>query len=307
MGKNFTIRRGTIYKEGILKRARILFADGRYEDTIKELKKGFDLEAIKIFKKNGEYKPKQKDKDKNDNRPRSVFDRKRNEDEPTEDFKNAKNLELIEEVYFILKTIEIYKKKQKNQVKELEKEKQYIEDIKKKVYNEKVKTKEINTDKEFSEENPKYSYVKDKYFNFKTEMCPLKDKCPNLNPKSKEPCKYAHQISELKFNQQIRENIKLRKNLLTTLSKGKEPNIKYEWVHTGPLVSCIGCGMTFNDLKRVHQVEVAGGGAKSAGKGICGFCQYNKRNDKQAELYKRATKEKNEKLLKKMGYKFQIN
>ena len=59
--------RATIYKEGILKRARILFADGRYEDTIKELKKGFDLEAIKIFKKNGEYKPKQKDKDKNDN------------------------------------------------------------------------------------------------------------------------------------------------------------------------------------------------------------------------------------------------
>ena len=91
--------------------------------------------------------------------------------------------------------------------------------------------------------------------------------------------------------------------MLTTLEKGQEPNMKYEWVPTGPLVSCIGCGMTFNDKSRVHAVEVGGGGAKSAGKGICGFCQYNKRNDKQMELNKRATKEKNEKILKKIGYK----
>ena len=306
MGQNFTIRRGTIYKEGILKRAKIFFADGRYEDTIKELKRAFDLEAIKIFKKKGEYKPKQKEKD-NDNRPRSIFDRKKNENEPTEDFKNPKNLELIEEVYFILRTIEEYRKKQKNQVKKLEKEKEYIEHIKKGVYNEKVTTKEIDNRPEFSDDNPKYSYVKNKYFNYKTEMCPLKDKCPNLDPKNKEPCPYAHQVSELKFKQQIRENIKLRKNLLTTLSKGKEPNIKYEWVHTGPLISCIGCGMAFNDLKRTHGIEVAGG-AKSAGKGFCGFCQYNKRNDAQMELNKKATKKKNEKILKKIGYKgFQID
>ncbi len=57
--------------------------------------------------------------------------------------------------------------------------------------------------------------------------------------------------------------------------------------------------MTFNDQKRVHGVEVAGG-AKSAGKGICGFCQYNKRNDKEMELNKRAIGEKNVKLLKKI-------
>ena len=57
--------------------------------------------------------------------------------------------------------------------------------------------------------------------------------------------------------------------------------------------------MTFNDLKRVHTVEVGGGGAKSAGKGICGFCQYNKRNEKQIELNKRATIKKNKIILEK--------
>ena len=298
MGKNFTAVRGTIYKEGILKRAKIFFEDGRYENTIKELQKAFDLEAIKIFKKNGEYKPKQKDKDNNENKPRSIFDRKKDVNEPTEDFKNEKNLQLIDEVYFMLKTIEIYRKKQKNQSKQLAKEIDMIEYNKKFVNNARVNTKDVSNS-EYTDKNPQFVFVKDKYFNCKGEMCPLKEKCPNLNPKSKEQCKYAHQISELKFNQQIKENIKLRKNLLTTLAKGQEPNMKYEWVPTGPLVSCIGCGMTFNDLKRVHTVEVGGGGAKSAGKGICGFCQYNKRNDKQIELNKRATIKKNKIILEK--------
>ena len=306
MGHNFTLVRGTIYKEGILKRAKIFFADGRYEDTIKELKKGYDLEAIKIFKKNGEYKPKQKENN-NNNQPRSIFDRKKNENEPTEDFKNEKNLQLIEEVYFMLKTIEEYRKRQKSQTNELKKEIAMIEHQKKIVNNGLVNTKEIDNNRDYSDKNPKYKFVKDKYFNYKKEMCPLKDKCPNLIPNKQKTCPYAHQISELKFKQQIKENIKLRKNLLSTLSKGKEPNIKYEWVPTGPLVSCIGCGMTFNDLKRAHGIEVAGG-AKSAGKGICGFCQYNKRNNKQMEIDKKATDKKNEKILKKIGYKgFQID
>ena len=300
MGQNFTTVRGTIYKEGILKRAKIFFADGRYENTIKELKKAFDLEAIKIFKKNGEYKPKQKENN-NDNRPRSVFDRKRNENEPTEDFKNEKNLQLIDEVYFMLKNIEVYRKRQKSQSKKLEKEIDMFEYNKQFVNNKRVNSRDISSNPDYSDKNPQFVFVKDKYFNCKNEMCPLKEKCPNLDPKSKEQCKYAHQISELKFNQQMRENIKLRKNLLTTLTKGQEPNMKYEWVPTGPLVSCIGCGMTFNDVKRVHTVEVSGGGGgvKSAGKGICGFCQYNKRNDKQYEINKRATIKKNKIILEK--------
>ena len=104
----------------------------------------------------------------------------------------------------------------------------------------------------------------------------------------------------------MKENIKLRKNLLSTLSKGQEPNIKVEWIPTGPLESCIGCGMTFDDKPREHNIEYGKVG-NLAGKGICGFCQYNKRNNKQIEKNIQATQKKNEKILKKIGYKgFQI-
>ena len=306
MGENFTIVRGTIYKEGILKRAKILFADGRYQDTIKLLKKAFDLEAIKIFKEKGEYKPKDKGQ-KDDNQPKSIFDRKRDVNEPTEDFKNTKNLQLCDEVYFMLTAINKYKGKQKGQIKKLKKEIEIIEYNKQK----KIDTKEINDGLEKSE---KFTYYKDKYFNFfKTVMCPLKEQCPYLIPrwphsdkKASEQygrsCPYAHQVSELKFDQEIREKIKLRKNLLSTLEKGQEPNIKYEWVPTGPIVSCIGCGMSFDDKKRVHTVIANGGNGSGAAKGSCGFCQYNKRNNKEMELNKRATTEKNKKLLDKINY-----
>ena len=306
MGENFTIVRGTIYKEGILKRAKILFADGRYQDTIKLLKKAFDLEAIKIFKEKGEYKPKDKGQ-KDDNQPKSIFDRKRDVNEPTEDFKNTKNLQLCDEVYFMLTAINKYKGKQKGQIKKLKKEIEIIEYNKQK----KIDTKEIN---DSLEKSGKFAYYKDKYFNFfKTVMCPLKEQCPYLIPrwphsdkKASEQygssCPYAHQVSELKFDQEIREKIKFRKNLLSSLEKGQEPNIKYEWVPTGPIVSCIGCGMSFDDKKRVHTVIANGGNGSGAAKGSCGFCQYNKRNNKEMELNKRATTEKNKKLLDKINY-----
>ena len=159
MGPNFTIIRGTIYKEGILKRAKILFADGRYEDTIKELKKAFDLEAIKIFKKNGEYKPKPHDQNNNNNQPRSIFDRKKDVNEPTEDFKNQKNLQQCDEVYFILKTIEEYRKRQKRQTKKLKEEIEFIEYDKKFANNKRVNSKEVNVDPKFTRENPTFAFI----------------------------------------------------------------------------------------------------------------------------------------------------
>jgi len=302
MGKHFTKVRNTIYKEGILKRAKILFADGRYKRTIELLKKAFDLKAIRLYKKNGEYRPKPKDNEnQQDNRPRFAFDKKDNEDEPTEIFTNEKNKQLIDEVYFMLKTIDEYKKRQKRQTKKLQEELELIEHNKNFTTNKNVNTREINCDEKYTDKNPQFTFVKEKYFNYKTKMCPLKDKCPNLIPNKEKTCPYAHQISELKFDQQIKENIKLRKNLLNKMEK--EPNIEYEWIPTGPLVSCIGCGMfnNTNDIKHVVEINRATGIA--AGKGICGFCKYNKRNLKTTELNNKATKKKNEKILKKIGYK----
>ena len=300
MGKHFTKVRNTIYKEGILKRAKILFADGRYKRTIELLKKAFDLKAIRLYKKYGEYRPKPKENENNQEiKPRFAFDKKDNEDEPVEIFTNEKN-KLINYIYFMLKTIDEYKKRQKKQTKKLEEEIEMIEYNKKFTTNKNVNTKEVNCDEKYSDKNPQYTFIKEKYFNYKTKMCPLKDKCPNLIPNKEKTCPYAHQISELKFDQQIKENIKLRKNLLKKIEK--EPNIEYEWVPTGPLVSCIGCGM-FNNVDIKHIVEVNRATGISAGKGICGFCKYNKRNLKTTELNNKATKKKNEKILKKIGYK----
>ena len=50
MGKNFTTVISTIYKEGILKKDKVLFTEGKYDDTIKILEKAFDLNVFKAYK-----------------------------------------------------------------------------------------------------------------------------------------------------------------------------------------------------------------------------------------------------------------
>ena len=103
-----------------------------------------------------------------------------------------------------------------------------------------VETKEINLDPKYSEKNPTFAYIKDKYFNFfKTIMCPLKEQCPFLEPRwphsdksASTPygsaCPYAHQISELKFGQEISEKIKCRKDLLKKMKKEEKLNQEKE-------------------------------------------------------------------------------
>ena len=57
MGPLFTLVRCTIYKEGILKQAKILFAEGKYEQTEEVLKKGFNLDVFKTYKPKFLLKP----------------------------------------------------------------------------------------------------------------------------------------------------------------------------------------------------------------------------------------------------------
>ena len=113
-------------------------------------------------------------------------------------------------------------------------------------------------------------------------MCKKGDACPYyLN--GEECPNGAHQINELKFKNQIKENIKLRQNLISKLDKGPERVIEKQWIPSGKLVNC---GLA----------DGSGGG-----KCICGFCKYRNRNyneQKERQLRKIAM-EKNEKLLKK--------
>ena len=331
MGKNFTTVRGTIYKEGILKKAKVLFSEGKYDDTIKLLEKAFDLNVFKAYKpkfllsegetnqlsqlnkkpeekkeedkegekkeekkegeqkegekkeeekKEGEKKEENKKEDKQNNIVMPGFRKNIDLSKPTENFKNEKNTQLLDEIYFMLETIKEYKKRQKLQSKKLKEELNLIEHEKGLSGEGIIKSKEIDSKEKYDpQKNIQYNLMKQKYFNIKDTMCKDGDNCPYYL-KGEDCPKGAHQISELKFKSQIRENIKLRKNLIKTLDKAPEPVIKKPWVHTGQLCDC----------------GLADGSA--GGKCICGFCKYkNFNNPKEKELRKNA-KKKNEKILK---------
>ena len=331
MGKNFTTVRGTIYKEGILKKAKVLFSEGKYDDTIKLLEKAFDLNVFKAYKpkfllsegetnqlsqlnkkpeekkeedkegekkeekkegeqkegekkeeekKEGEKKEENKKEDKPNNIVMPGFRKNIDLSKPTENFKNEKNTQLLDEIYFMLETIQEYKKRQKLQSKKLKEELNLIEHEKGLSGKKIIKSKEIDSKEKYDpQKNIQYNLMKQKYFNIKDTMCKDGDNCPYYL-KGEDCPNGAHQISELKFKSQIRENIKLRKNLIKTLDKAPEPVIKKPWVHTGQLCDC----------------GLADGSA--GGKCICGFCKYkNFNNPKEKELRKNA-KKKNEKILK---------
>ena len=179
--------------------------------------------------------------------------------------------------------IKEYKKRQKSQSKKLKEELKLINHEKDISGKKIVKTKEIDSKEKFDpNKNIQYALMKQKYFNPKSKMCELQDNCPYYL-KGEECPNGAHQISELKFESQINENIKLRKNLISTLDKAPEPIIKKPWVHTGRLISC---GMA----------DGSGGG-----KCICGFCKYRARNydEGMEKKLRKMAREKNEKILKK--------
>ena len=333
MGRNFTTVRGTIYKEGILKKAKILFSEGKYDDTIKLLEKAFDLNVFKGYKpsfllgegetnklsgikkeekkeemneenkdekkeekkeenKEEEKKEEKKEEEKkeeekkdgqNNNIKMPAFRRNIDESKPSENFKNEKNRQLLDEIYFMLETIKEYKKRQKIQSKKLKKEIELINHEKGLSGKKIIKTKEIDSKEEYDpSKNIQYDLVKQKYFNPKSTMCKKGERCPYyLQGKD---CPYgAHQISELKFKSQIRENIKLRQNLIKTLDKAPEPIIAKAWKPTGRLCDC-GC---------------ADGSA--GGKCICGFCKYKAANyNEQMDIkMRKIAKEKNEKILER--------
>jgi hypothetical protein len=83
--------------------------------------------------------------------------------------------------------------------------------------------------------------------------CPydIRPRWPHSDLKANTPlglgCPYAHHISELKFEQEVREKIKIKKKLLKELEKNDDPIILHEWLPTGPLIPCTGCGKTFTD------------------------------------------------------------
>ena len=114
-----------------------------------------------------------------------------------------------------------------------------------------------NTTGNFSLTIHETNYINDRYFKkFKSIMCPLKKECPyDIRPrwphsdlKANTPfginCPYAHHISEIKFEDEITERIKLKSKNLAELAKNKDPINTYnkEFIPSGELKDCNGCG-----------------------------------------------------------------
>jgi hypothetical protein len=189
----------------------------------------------------------------------------------------------------MIKTIEDYKKNKKKEAEKLKKELSMIE------YNQKIlKGEDILDPKnlfkpKYTDDNPEFKLIKEKYFNsFKDKICPLKIEYPILyqhlielymnSPISfNEKCPYAHNAKELKFEKEISEKIKLKKNLLEAIEKDSEPFIDKKWIPSGPLIPCLGCGKK---------------------KTLCNYCKYHKQTDeltKKEKLEAKKIKEQSSK------------
>jgi hypothetical protein len=137
-------------------------------------------------------------------------------------------------------------------------------------------------------------------------MCPLKQHCPyDIRPrwphsdiKANTPfgiaCPYAHHITELKFEQEIKNKLKFKLNHLKSLEKDIDPVIIDEWIPTGPIISCSGCGKTYSD-----KVKGKGGRSGAAGgpKGLCGFCRLNQKKAIDLAKEKRSADKTNKEIL----------
>lgn len=354
MGKNYTQRNCLIYKDGICKKAKVMYSAGKFTECINVLKKAFDLDRIKanfdakfavIYnKKLLEGKIEKKE-----------FNYERSKEEvPQDSFKDPKNLEICREVYSMIRGIEDFKLDKKKQAKRLIDELALIEKakhdptIREKLNNKsfsksdifvgkksKPEIKKVNesnnenvnndgaqvsnqeenkdsnqavdnistasTKNTFSLTLHQTSYINERYFKyFKSIMCPLNKECPyDLRPrwphsdiKAITPfglgCHFAHHISELKFEQEIKEKIHLKKQNLKKLLKDDDPILEKDWEPTGPLLSCNGCGKNYAF-------------GKKSGK-ICNFCRFNQHNDLMTMKEKRLASKSNEKILKNSNF-----
>jgi len=150
------------------------------------------------------------------------------------------------------------------------------------------------------------NYINEKYFKcFKSIMCPLKSECPfdlrprwpHSNLKANTPfgvgCNYAHHISELKFEQEMEQQIRLKEQNLKKLLKDEDPMIVDEWNPTGAIFSCNGCGKSYGLRKRGEK-----GGTK-----VCGFCRYTQHNDLMTDKERKEAERTNKIILEKINYK----
>ena len=182
MGSNFSGRFPLIYKEGILKQAKVLYSNGNFKQTLQLLEQNFNIDFIKIYFYNKNLdeserakameklleKQKQTQKDIKGQFSSNYDDELKKKIDP-ENTKNPKSLHIMEEVFYIVQDIECYREDKNKEKKKLEKELKLIESAQKEI------KEEGKPDAKPQDKSAQAKYIKDKYAKFfKTMMCPLK-------------------------------------------------------------------------------------------------------------------------------------
>jgi hypothetical protein len=192
MGGNFVTKYPLIYKDGICKKAQKFYMDGRFKEMIDILETAFNLNAIRAhfdpkFAKKYQRMLEEEHKKKEEDEHQFEGHEKKKDIIP-DSYDNPKNRRICEEVYYMIKDMDDYKKEKRMAARKLEQEiKMITAENNKKTMNVPVTMKQqggnlvatntTNTsmEKTNAETIQKLSFIKDRYFKFfKSIMCPLK-------------------------------------------------------------------------------------------------------------------------------------
>lgn len=139
LGSNFDKAHPEVYKAGVLKRAQFMFREGKFDDALKRLYEGFNVESIRKrfeIQKMKEFIVSSMFKKKDDSATRPVngpqrIDNLKDQHEsqkkrPEEDWENKKLLPILQEAYYLIKKINKRKEETEAKIKRIEKKQQSL-------------------------------------------------------------------------------------------------------------------------------------------------------------------------------------
>jgi len=282
-----------------------MYREGRFEDALKRLYDGFNVESIKkrydphfmkrffaeaLLKEKAKRKSAERAKQEASagdkltlNRIMGMKDEPESQKKmPEEDFENKKLLPILRQAFDLITLIENRKKETEAKIKRIER-------------NHTKLRKSLTSFASYKRSQSRVDITKGEKILFRSIMCPLKDKCPgdmrprwptsNTKAKTKfgEQCPYAHHQMELKFPETILTKLNSSKTMIQKLKeKIDREKPQHPFKPAGALYDCSGCSNK---------------STKHLG-GPCNLCRYNEMASATAAKF--ANKEQSEKLRKSL-------
>ncbi len=255
--------------------------EGRFDDALKRLYDGFNVESIKkrfdphymtrlvgdaFLKKKRERESKEREEAK----AKSGLTRIENlKDQPEsqkkraeEDFENKKLVSILREAYDLIKKIEDRKEATEKRIKQIENRQKSLK-------------KSLRSFSSYKRSQTRMDDGKEMIL-YRTIMCPLREKCPsdmrprwptsNTRSKTKfgQECPFAHHPMELQFPESIITKLSASRHTIKALrEKVDKEKPKDVFKPSGKLFDCVGCFQ----------------------KGPCNLCRYKEMADKSSAKF----------------------